>query len=258
MARHTALIPHHILCLVGSDLDFGDLERTLDEVGGGGFSLDREYSEYEPDPRMPRAFEASLTAPTFTDADHEAVAEHDTVAYVFSPPVLEPTALDVSRRTLAVAAALLGTEGTALKNETSGLTHGRSTWLELAQEAAEAQGTLELATTLYRAWVKRPITDDGVLFSCGMHLLGQPDVELEPARPGDRQHLTECVTTMDVFASYLLAEQPEQGVKDGEGFRLTADDPRWILRETPCDRFDMMDDPSYNCYGYWRLTPDDV
>ncbi|MBB5776008.1 hypothetical protein [Nonomuraea jabiensis] len=58
----------------------------------------------------------------------------------------------------------------------------------LADRAAE--GTDEaLADVLVSAWVKRPIHDGQVLYSCGMHLLGAPEVEIEvgaahrPVRP---------------------------------------------------------------------------
>jgi hypothetical protein len=84
----TALIPRHVLCLVGSELDFDDLVWTLDDVGAGDFSLDRAHFESEPDPRMSHAFRASVMQPaSFTDDDRAAVAEHDSVAYVVSPPV---------------------------------------------------------------------------------------------------------------------------------------------------------------------------
>ncbi len=182
--------------------------------------------------------------------------EYDSVAYVASPPVLEPTALDVSRRVLEVAAALLAGDGTALKNESSGLAHGRDTWLALAHEAAAAEDEPELAATLHRAWVKRPIGSDGLLYTVGMHLLGQPDVELDPGGPVDEPEvLRDHVATMDALAYYLLMEQPERGIQDGEGFRVSAEGPRWVMSDQPCERFDLMDDISYNPYGYWRLTP---
>ncbi|MGW3469431.1 hypothetical protein ACWDKQ_13385 [Saccharopolyspora sp. NPDC000995] len=53
-------------------------------MSGPQFSLDREFSVQEHDPRMPDAFDARLAGLTFTDADWDAVDEHDSVAYVLA------------------------------------------------------------------------------------------------------------------------------------------------------------------------------
>ena len=80
--------------------------------------------------------------------------------------------------------------------------------------------------------MKRPISTGTVLYRCGMHLLGAPDVEVE-AGP-----LDEAIALIDSLAGYLLTEERARQIGDGEGFRLDRDAPRWI----------------FNPYGYWRLT----
>jgi hypothetical protein len=110
---------------------------------------------------------------------------------------------------------------------------------------------IERADALHRAWVRRPIGADGVLYSCGMHLLGQPDVEL--AAGGSE---LAAVLWLDALAVYLLAEQPPEGVRDGEGFRLEAGGQRRLLRHLPCDRYPA-DDPFHNPHGDWRLVDPD-
>ena len=128
--------PRHVLCALGSGLDFGAVERIAKEVGGPDFSFDDEYSEQAPDTRMTHAFRACLADRTFTDADWEAVESHDSVAYVMGPPMTRGISLGVSRRLLAVAAALLRGGATAVKNESNALAHGRDQWLTLADQAA--------------------------------------------------------------------------------------------------------------------------
>ena len=242
--------PRHVLCVLGRDLDLDLVAKVCGEVGGPGFTLDREYSQQEPDPRMVNAFRACLTNLTFTDADWEAVRTHDRVAYVMSPPMPPGTGLAVSRRMLAVVAALLNAGATAAKSESSGIAHGRDRWLELAEFAADS---LVPTVALYHAWVKRPISDDNLLYSCGMHLLDAPDVELQldpdsPASVDDRCEL------IDGLATYRLTEERGRAMRDGERFRLAADAPPWLLRHRGCDRYDD-DDLFFNPYGYWRLTP---
>jgi Protein kinase domain len=59
-------------------------------------------------------------------------------------------------------------------------------------------------------------------------------------------------TTLDMLALYLLAEKPARGVHAGEGFRLTDDGERRVLRARTCKRYEE-DDFFFNPYGYWRL-----
>ncbi|MFC7585067.1 hypothetical protein ACFQYP_16015 [Nonomuraea antimicrobica] len=245
--------PQHVLCVLGSGLDLAEIERIA--AGFGGFVLDHEYSEAESDPRMPDAFEASMAAASFKEADRTAVESHDTVGYVLSAPMMRELAFDTSRRLLAATGALLRSGATAVKNESNGLTHGRDRWLALADRAAAAtdDATLagaiptgaiptgaistgavtgaitgaatdeSLAAALVAAWVKRPIYDGHVLYSCGMHLLGAPEVEIEVAARPARDEVPGLVEHLDALAIYLLTDPRAREIEDGAGFRLTAD-----------------------------------
>lgn len=235
--------PRHVLCVLGSGLDLDEVERLAEEAG---FEVDREYSGDEPDPAMPDAFAASLAAVSFTETDWTAVERHDAVVYLLSRPIFPFVAVDVARWTLELTANLLRAGATAVKNESNGLTHGRDRWLELAADAEKS------VPPLYRAWVKRPITDGGGLyFSCGMHLIGRPDIEIEASGDPDPGDIADLV---DGLALYLLTEDRARELQDGEGFRLAEDAPRWVLHRRPCERY-AEDDFFYNPYGYWRLTP---
>ncbi|MBG6092630.1 hypothetical protein [Actinomadura viridis] len=217
----------------------------------GGLVLDREYSGAKPDPRMPEAFEACMAAASFDEADWAAVESHDTVGYLLSAPMMRDLAADTSRRVLAATAALLRSGAAAVKNESSGITHGRDRWLSLADRVADAKDE-DLAGDLVAAWVKLPIYDGRVLYSCGMHLLGAPEVEIEV----DEEHqddLPDLVTLLDVLAIYLLTDPRAQEIEDGAGFRMTKNAPRRLLRTGACDRYDE-DDLFFNPYGYVRLT----
>ncbi|GIH97330.1 hypothetical protein ACFFMN_38235 [Planobispora siamensis] len=279
------ILPQHVLCVLGSGLDPRMVEEVVGRAGGPGFVVDREAFLRVHDPRMPRSFEACLMDDSFEESDEEAVRTHDSVVYVLSPPMPQHIAFnprrsvlvgeehgyklpggawsevfDVSRRTLEVAGALLRSGATAVKNESSGLTHGRDQWLLLADRAAEATDWAELSIVLFNAWVKRPIASANLLRSCGMHLLGAPDVELEvdwpdPGRPTGQQ-VGDAVELMDNLAFYLLTEDRAMAISDGEGFRLSPDGPRWLLSRHPCH--DEEESFFFNPYGYWRLTPDSL
>jgi hypothetical protein len=83
--------------VIGAGLDFDMVASVAAEVGGDGFTLDDEYSQHEPDERMTTSFRACLCNATFTDDDWAAVAAHDSVAYVLSPPLTPETSFDAGR-----------------------------------------------------------------------------------------------------------------------------------------------------------------
>ncbi|MFD0969846.1 hypothetical protein [Plantactinospora endophytica] len=246
--------PPHVLCVLGTGLDLDLVARLAAEIAGPDCTLDTEFSRPEPDRRMVASFRSSLTGASFTDADRRSVREHDTVAYLLSPPATRRTAIEVSRRMLALTAALLRNGATAVRNESSGLAHGRDRWLDLADRASAATDEPTLAVVLHRSWVKRPITDGVALYSCGMHLLGAPDVELRAGRPTGPDEVDAQVRLLDALARYLLTEPRAREIRDGETFALAADAPHWVLGRRECARYDP-DDLYRNPYGYWCLTP---
>ncbi|MGV9773700.1 hypothetical protein [Streptosporangium sp. NPDC003464] len=275
-----AVKPRHVLCVLGSDLDVETVREVVGDVAGIGFTVDREGHRRAFDPRMPRSFEACMADVSFTESDWEAVKGHDSVVYVLSPPMqqhrsfdpryatpaddaiseeLWTRTFDVSRRMLEVTAALLRSGATAVKNESSGLAHGRDRWLTLADKVSGAPNWAESAITLFRAWVKRPISDGSLMRSCGMHLLGAPDVEVDLVQPVSRhlpgELLEGGVQLIDEVAFYLLVESRALEITDGEGFRLAPDAQRWIMHRHPCQGYEE-DSFFFNPYGYWRLTPD--
>jgi len=239
----------HVMCVVGADLDLAKCAEIVAEVGGPGFDLDADYSQRGPDPRMAEAFEVSadLVVPSFTDEDRAAVAEHQAVAYILGPSAASYEGFAVTRRMLAVIAALLQNGGTAAKSESSGIAHGRDRWLHLASVAAAANDRAGQAPPLYAAFVRRPLSSGLVYYSCGLHLMGEADVEITAA-DDDRG-----LEWMDGLARYLLIDRGSARIRDGDTFGLQADSPRRVLRHRACTRY-RDDDLFYNPWGYWRLA----
>jgi hypothetical protein len=228
------------------------------QVGGSGFALDRENSLLESDDRMGEAFDISYdrVSPTMTDADWQAIENHSAVAYILTPPIPAKTALDISRRALLLIGALLKAGGVAAKGESSGIAHGRDRWLRLAAECTNAATTGDersLRSALFGAWVRRPIEDedDGVYYSCGMHLLGKRDIEVDTSLD-----VVTAVKCMDRLGLYLLDNKAPKPVRDGSSFKLGATDPRLVIHFCDCTRYEE-DDFSFNPYGYVRLEEAD-
>jgi hypothetical protein len=251
-------IPRFVLCVLGTWRGFDKVEATVARVGGSGFEVDHEFSQLEPDDRMADAFDAfyDRVSPSMTDADWQAVENHTAVAYVLSPPAPAKMAVDISRRALSLIVALLETGGVAAKAESSGIAHGRDRWLGLAADCVDAAKKGDehgQRAALYRAWVRRPIQDDdeGVYYSCGMHLLGKRDIEVDTS--SDINTAVQCI---DLLGLHLLDDTAQRPVSDGGGFRLRGTGPRRVMRFGPCTRYEE-DDICFNPYGYIRLEETD-
>jgi hypothetical protein len=251
------VIPRHVICALGNWRRLDEVDAIIRQEGFSDFELDREFSQLSPDDRMMVSFDASYdrVAPSMSDGDWNAVRTHGAVAYVLSPPIRKAHAAEISGRALLLTAAILRGGGVAAKGEGAGIAHGRARWLELGEELARARERGDPHTegaTLYWAWVRRPLIDEdeAVYYSCGMHLLGEPDIEIET-----RLELADALMWMDLLGLYLVGDRPTRPLKDGEGFRLKDEGPRRVMRFRPCERYDE-DGFMFNPYGYIRLEPD--
>jgi hypothetical protein len=252
------VIPRQVICALGKWRDLDEVDAIVRHKGFSGFELDREFSQLSPDDRMMASFDASYdrVSPSMCEEDWNAVRTHGAVAYVISPPIRKNRWADISGRALLLTAALLRDGAVAAKGEGAGIAHGRARWLELAEKFARAREDSDSQTegaSLYWAWVRRPIVDDveGTYYSCGMHLLGQPDAEIEASLDVD-----DAIEWMDLLGLYLVSDRPTRKLKDGEGFRLKDEGPRRVMRFRPCERYEE-DDFMFNPYGYIRLEPDE-
>ena len=250
--------PRHVICVLGRWSDFSDVRAAINSCGHD-FTFDEQFSQLLPDERMTTAFEASVdrSDPTITDKDWKDIQSHTAVAYLLSPPIRAQDAESISGRALQLIATLLNNGGLAAKSESAGLAHGRSRWVDLSRKYSDATsiGDLHAASaTLYWTWVQRAIHDESTatLYSVGMHLLGHRDTEVE-----DSLELSTAIEWIDLMGLYLLADKPTRPVADGNGFRLSEDGPRRIIRQAACYRYED-DDFFYNPYGYNRLVPDDA
>ena len=252
------VIPRQVICVLGNWRDLDEVDAIVRQESFSGFELNWEFSQLSPDDRMMASFDASYdrVSPSMSEEDWNAVRTHGAVAYVLSPPIQKDQAADISGRALLLIAALLQGGGVAAKGEGAGIAHGRARWLELAEEftrAREDGDTNSEGASLYWAWVRRPMIDDdeSVYYSCGMHLLGECDAEIDASLD-----LADAVEWMDLLGLYLVGDRPTRPRKDGEGFRLKDKGPRRVMRFRPCERYEE-DGFMFNPYGYIRLDPDE-
>jgi hypothetical protein len=234
LAAESAFPLRHILCMLGPK-DWLPIAERCVSAFGHDFVLDHVYSLEHADDRMVASFEVShdRVAPTYLEDDRRGVRAHRSVAYVLSPLLERESSLDVSAQALKLVAALFAHGGLACKSERTGNAHGKKRWISLATslDSASAQ---ERNALLYHAWVHRPLSDDGILYSVGMHVLGLPDIEYS----GDLDELT-ATAMIDKVAFRML---------DGDGARF---------RRIDRDRY-AADEIHFNPYGYVRVDDADL
>lgn len=243
------VLARHILCAVGSWTSFSRIDEVVNAYGGAGFVLDRDRSQLTPDPRLRGMFDkASKLAPMLEGKELGEIGRHTGVAYVLGPPMEPSIAAATSVRALALIGALLDAGAAGVKSDSAGIAHPAAQWRALGA-AALSEDHAERSQALYKAFVRRPIAGKGVHYTCGLHLLGQRDVEVAKSRePYDDMRW------LDLMGIYQVGERPDGGIHAGEAFGMETDGERRVLQEEPCVRFSE-DSPLFNPQGYWRLIP---
>ena len=249
--------PRHVICALGNWKNFDSIQTAL-ETHSFGFSLSKEYSILEANPRMSLSFKVNqdrLPA-TLDESDWNAVDSHSAVAYILSPPIETKTAENISIEALKIIANMFDHGATAVQSESAGLSHGKQRWLDLAKKMVEAEkdkNEFEIGATLYHSWVQRGLVDNnGLMYTIGMHLLGHFDIEY---LINDDTHKRSIQWT-DMLGLYMSADRPTKYILEGDGFRLNSNSPeRKIITVEDCTR-KPNDSFQYNPYGYLRLNPE--
>jgi hypothetical protein len=235
-------LPKMILCLVG-DQSFKKKAQSILESSG----VEHEWREH--DSRIRSAFEAAAfrLEPTLGAEELKKIGEHACVLYVVSKNFTARQAPVESRAFLRLGAKLLDAGGIAMKCESSGIAHGREHWIQLADQA-RLKADPNRWPALFRAFVQMPITSDDDFYTCGMHLLGKPDLIAERTLGAD-----SVVDLFGIFAIYLLADCPEGKFYSGHTFSLDAQSLRFRVQWEPCTGYDE-DEFFFNPFGRWRFT----
>lgn len=249
-------LPKVVLCLPGP-ADFRDRCATILK------DAKVEYEFRPHDERMAGAFRATALRvdPSLSEEDLERIIRHATVLYVLSENFPSRGGTEACHKFLRLGRQLLEAGGLAVKCESSGIAHSRARWIELAEQAGSRRDDSHgaaLWSALLRAYVQLPIRSRPDLYSCGMHLLGKPDLIVNEAtvvgatgsQTGDGR---EAADLFGVFAMYLLSECPEGAFGSGHTFSIGPASPRYRVTWEPCIGYDE-DDLFFNPFGRWRFS----
>jgi hypothetical protein len=209
-----------------------------------------EHEWADADERTPRAFPASAAGydGSLDRDDLAAIAAHTEVLYLLSDNFTAQEAADVSSSFLRLGGRLLEAGAVAMKCESSGIAHSRARWREHASASSSA-----LWPALLRAYVQMPILGNDDYKSCGLHLLGQPDLIVSRSLLFEADRVVDLFLT---FALYLLSECPAGRFASGHTFRADADSPRYRVMWEECAGY-AEDDLFFNPFGRWRFAERD-
>ncbi len=232
--------PRHVVCILNNDQ--GIIRNLCREYPG--FEYDEEYSHSHFQEGMSTAFAASMDCliPSFLLEDQESIYKHTAVNYVLSPKIQKGSAVHIAQKMLSLVADAFKLGALAIKGESSGIAHGKLRWLELSERSKDPEDQLN---SLYRAWVRLPISDQGKLYSVGMHLIGMKDVEINNS--------DSAIDDLDMFLLYLVVDRAEPNIKSGQTFSKDNESMVYTINGIDCSRFES-DDFFYNPYGVWSLT----
>ncbi len=223
-----------------------------------------EYEFRERDPRMTEVFSAL----DCENEDLNKVKEHSLVLYILSDGYSEPEAPEIGSRFLRIACQLLEAGAVALKCDSSGIAHSRTRWLELGKtckraisndgKAEDSELASDFWNSLLHAYVQVRIYSPEAFYSCGMHLLGHPDVIisttiLKSALTDNASLVDSAAYLFSTFCIYLLDECPPGQFLSGNTFQPALDFPSFRVIWEPCEDY-AEDDLYFNPYGRWRFA----
>jgi hypothetical protein len=210
---------------------------------------------------MANAFMSSAAAknPSLYPSDYEKIGTHDTVLYMVSDNFTAQDAPLVSHHFLKTAARLIEkADAFAVKCESSGVAHSAQRWLEMAQESGnEPSASSAFWQALFSAYVQFPIASAVDLYTCGMHVLGRPDVVIRQdvltrISGSQQDYANHAHFLFYMFCCYLLIECNESSFGSGHTFRPDAAWPRLRVTWEQCTGY-ADDDFYFNSFGRWRF-----
>ena len=148
--------------------------------------------------------------------------------------------LDAGRNAMALAAVILRAGGDAVRVESAGLSHSAKNWLAQAERSETHVGALYIG---YVALINR----QGQVYSCGMHNLGFPDATVAST--------TSVRVAGELLRGFLMSVIHDQPLLVSA--KSTLDDGAgtfYLLTHEACALCEP-DDPFFNPFGVWRLTP---
>jgi len=235
-----------VICIPGKWAAWKDFILTLVEATGGDFMVagnivvhakkQRHYAiEFcERDERLQDSFRVAGSVTPVSGSFLSEIGNHQQVIYISG----KTGNLRETENIALAAAAVLKAGGLGIKIETTGKAFEQGQWFDLLEDFHEAN--------LYKMFVLDSIvTEDGAVYSCGMHNLGLRDTIVSG------EEVEQAINIIRTFGYYQIVDKPAimnnqtfQAAINSQVYRIT-DEPN-----QPNKGHGLFENP----YGMWRLT----
>jgi len=207
------------------------------------------------DPRVVGAFKFLLVNPA--DGELDAVSQHRKVVYLSSKIESAYKAPETAAKAVKIAASVAQAVDSPLKSDSYGIAHSKASVAEIAEQL-ETERSVEFWAALFQTFVQYPISSDDDFYTCGMHVLGRPDVIisdslLETILVGNPAKVQAAAFLFSSFCLYLLIECNEIRFSSGHTFRPAEDWPPIRVKWEPCGTYEP-EALYHNPYGMWRFA----
>ncbi|MDR3615369.1 MAG: hypothetical protein P4L53_17555 [Candidatus Obscuribacterales bacterium] len=201
----------------------------------------------------------STFEPGATREEIDSIATHEVCISGFGPQFIADQALGYARDSLQLANSLFESGALAVYCDSDYQTHSRAVWKQLA-ERNQSDEKDKNVVALVEAFMQPRLKEDNDYLSCGLHLLGSPDLiidatTLEQATGNSDNLEGQAQRLFRVLAHYLLTEGKARGFYNRNTFSASEDAPKFRLIWEACTY------PHYsivfNPFGRWRLHGSD-
>ena len=185
------------------------------------------------DERMANSFKTAGLINRVSDSFLEEIDCHNTVVYLIG----EGGNMEAAEALARAGYAILKAGGIGVKVETAGKAFMKEQWANLLEDEFQASSCKMFVLTSIS-------TDDGAVFSCGMHNLGLKDTIVfdEP--------IEQAVSLISIFSYYQIIDKPT--ISPNQTFSQSAGGTCYQITEEPnppYKGYELLGNP----YGMWRL-----
>jgi len=218
-----------------------------------------EFKPADPDFASHSQALSGITEFPINSSDIKVIDKHTCILHLHNDGSSSRKAPDEAIRMMQLADELVNLGGSAVRVHSSGIAHSPTSWHRVTSISQKyPREDLNFWNALFRAYVQLPISSDTSIYTCGMHLLGHPELVaeldvLKETRP-DVEIPSASYELFSGFAHYLLAECQRGEFWSKHTFQTDLEAPSYRIFWEECTLYED-GTAMHNPFGMWRFKP---
>lgn len=216
-----------------------------------------EFNAKDPDFAFHSQALSGITEFPINDDDVSAINKHTCILNINNAGFGSKSAPNEALRMMQLANELVNLGGSAVRVHSSGIAHSPTSWQRVTSIAERhPREDLNFWNALFRAYVQLPIQSEKSIYTCGMHLLGHPELVTELKVLQETQpKLAIPKASYELFsrfAHYLLAECQNGEFWSNHTYQSDFESPSYRIFWEECSLYEV-GTAMHNPYGMWRF-----